>query len=154
MTEITTVVMSKDRRIKGRSKPLATHVNKTTHQPGGTVVLHTQTPSAFWEKYSLDVVGPLTKTEDGNNLMKGQTTESIAKAFVKNVILKYGIPQVLLSDQGLNLNGKLFQRICRLLKIEKIKTTAYHPQSNGSLQRYHKVLGKYLQHFISRNQLD
>jgi transposase InsO family protein len=36
--------------------------------------------------------------------------------------------------------SEVFKRICKLLKIEKIHTTAYHPESNGALERTHKTI--------------
>ena len=66
-----------------------------------------------------------------------QGTVTIAKAFVEEVILKFGIPQMILTDQGSNFMSEVFTNICKLLKIKKIKRTAYHPQSNGALERTH-----------------
>jgi hypothetical protein len=39
-----------------------------------------------------------------------------------------------------------------MLKIKKIKSTAYHPQSNGALERTHRVLVEYLCCFILEDQ--
>jgi hypothetical protein len=63
--------------------------------------------------------------------LKNQTAESVTEAFVKNIILIYGIPNEIVTDQGTNFMGDVFKRICKLFKIEKISTTAYHPESNG-----------------------
>jgi transposase InsO family protein len=71
---------------------------------------------------------------------------------VKEIILKFGIPQVLLTDQGANFLSELFTNVCKLLKIKKIKTTAYHPQSNGALERTHRVLIEYLRCYIAEDQ--
>ena len=35
--------------------------------------------------------------------------------------------------------------------IKKIRTTAFHPQSNGLLERSHHFLGKYLKHYVTKN---
>jgi transposase InsO family protein len=102
----------------------------------------------------LDVVGPLPVTESGmkyiltcqDNLSKyfiaaplqNQKTEEIANTFVKHIILVYGIPNEIVTDQGANFMSDVFKRISKLFKIEKICTTAYHPESNGALERTHK----------------
>jgi hypothetical protein len=44
--------------------------------------------------------------------------------------------------------------VCKLLKIKKLKTTAHHPQTNGALQRNHRVLVEYLRCYISEDQSD
>jgi hypothetical protein len=109
-----------------------------------------------WEIIYLDIVGPLPVTERGMkyilncqyNLSKyfiaipiqNQTAEEVTNAFVRNVILNYGIPAEVVTDQGSNFMSDVFKRICKLFKIEKICTTAYHPESNGALERTHKTL--------------
>ena len=42
--------------------------------------------------------------------------------------------------------------MCKLLRIKKIQTTAFHPQSNGSLERSHMVLTEYLRHYVCEDQ--
>ena len=56
------------------------------------------------------------------------------------VISHTGIPVELLSDQGSVFLGKVIKELCRLLNIKQIKTTAYHPQTNGILERWHSCL--------------
>ena len=51
-----------------------------------------------------------------------------------------GIPVELLTDQGAVFVGKVGSEICTLLNIKHITTTAYHPQSNGALERWHGCL--------------
>lgn len=41
------------------------------------------------------------------------------------------------------------KRMCKLLQIEKIQTSAYHPQSNGALERSHRTLAEYLRNFTN-----
>jgi hypothetical protein len=50
--------------------------------------------------------------------------------------------------------SKVFKRICNLFKIEKICTTAYHPESNGALERTHKTLTSYLRCFCDNKKDD
>ena len=45
-----------------------------------------------------------------------------------------------MSDQGTGLTSKVIQAMCSLLGIEKIRTTPYHPQSNGSAERVNQTL--------------
>ena len=49
-------------------------------------------------------------------------------------------PQHLMSDQGTEFCGKVIAAMCSLLGIEKIRTTPYHPQTNGSVERVHQML--------------
>lgn len=59
---------------------------------------------------------------------------------------------MILTDQGSNFLSEVFTNVCKLLKIKKIKCTAYHPQSNGALERTHRVLVEYLRCFILEDQ--
>jgi hypothetical protein len=111
--------------------------------------------TAPWQKLYLDVEGPLTTTEKcmknilicQDNLSKyliamsleNQTSEKVTQAFVKNIILIYGIPDDIVTDQGTNFMSDVFKHICKLFKIEKICTTAYHSKSNRALERAHKT---------------
>jgi hypothetical protein len=58
---------------------------------------------------------------------------------------------MILTDQGSNFMSEVFTKVCKLLKIKKIKCTAYHPQSNGALKRT-LVLVEYLRCFILEDQ--
>jgi IS30 family transposase len=128
----------------------------------------TTTPEVVWEKCALDIVGPLSQTLDGNKYVltfqdeiskytlaipiQQQEAATLAKAFVEEVVLKFGIPQKILTDQGSNFMSEVFINVCKLLKIKKTKCMAYHPQTNGALERTHRVLAEYLGSFILEDQ--
>ena len=57
-----------------------------------------------------------------------QKTERIARLLVEKVIPCFGVPEALLSDRGTNLLSHLMKDLCKMLGIEKLNTTAYHPQ--------------------------
>ena len=111
----------------------------------------------------MDLVGPLERCENENkyiltcqyNLSKcliattiqNQTVEEVSEALLNKVILIFGIPSSILTDQGTNLRWNIFKRLCKLLKIQKISTTAYQPESNGALERTHRTLVNYLRCF-------
>ncbi len=52
----------------------------------------------------------------------------------------FGVPEKLLSDRGTNLLSFLMRDVCQLLGITKINTTAYHPQTNGMVERFNRTL--------------
>jgi len=75
--------------------------------------------------------------------LQQETRRSVAKTskeFVTKIVLKHGIPEKILTDQGTNFLSEIFKNMCKLLKINKIQTTAYHPESNGALERSHRTL--------------
>jgi transposase InsO family protein len=52
----------------------------------------------------------------------------------------YGPPVSLLTDNGPQFTAKFFQAVCSELGIRKIFTTAYHPQTNGQVERYNRTI--------------
>ena len=81
-----------------------------------------------------------------------QDAETIENEFVQNIVLKFGAHAQILTDQGSNFLSDLFKNTCKLLKIKTIQTTAFHPESNGSLERSHRVLAEYLRHYVHEDQ--
>ena len=64
----------------------------------------------------------------------------MARVLYNNYFSVFGFPQHLMSDQGTEFCGKVITAMCSLLGIEKIRTTPYHPQTNGSAERVHQTL--------------
>ena len=81
-----------------------------------------------------------------------QYAETNAKEFGLNVVLKFGAPAQILTDQGSNFLSDLFKNMFKILRIRKIQTTAFHPESNGGLEKRHRVLAEYLRHYVRKDQ--
>ena len=77
---------------------------------------------------------------------KNHTARTMAQVLYNNYFSVFGFPQRLMSDQGTEFCGKVIAAMCSLLGIEKIRTTPYHPQTNGSAERVHQTL----QHMIGK----
>ena len=71
---------------------------------------------------------------------KNHTARTTARVLYNNYFSVFGFPQRLMSDQGTEFCGNVIAAMCSLLGIEKIRTTPYHPQSNGSAERVHQTL--------------
>ena len=54
---------------------------------------------------------------------------------MKDVISRFGVPHVLHSDHGANCEGSVMREVHRLLETKKTKTTAYHPQCDGMVEK-------------------
>ena len=65
-----------------------------------------------------------------------------------------GAPQILLTDQGKNFESKLIAELCDLLQIDKRRTTAYHPQCDGQVERFNRTLTTMLSMYVEKNQKD
>ena len=71
---------------------------------------------------------------------QNQTARTTARVLYNEYFSVFGFPQRLMSDQGTGFTSKVIAAMCSLLGIEKIRTTLYHPQSNGSAERVHQTL--------------
>lgn len=145
-------------------------VNKNLGQRNRAPMEITTTARRPFERCALDIVGPTTTTNRGNRYILTfqddltkfmaavpipvQDAETVAREFVQNIVLKFGTPDVILTDQGSHFLSELFARTCKLLRIKRTHTTAFCPQSNGRLEHGHRVLIEYLRHYVTEDQKD
>ena len=54
-------------------------------------------------------------------------------------------------DQGRNFESELIKQLCDLLQIEKTRTTPYHPQSDGLVERFNHTLIQMLSMYVNEN---
>ena len=69
-----------------------------------------------------------------------QMARTTTRVLYNEYFSMFGFPQKLMSDQGTRFTSKVITAMCSLFGIEKIRTTPYHPQSNGSAERVHQTL--------------
>ena len=72
--------------------------------------------------------------------IRNKTAISTARALVQEVILKHGLPHCILTDLGGEFQNELWQELCRLLGVTRLRTTAYCPSTNGKIERWHRSL--------------
>ena len=68
------------------------------------------------------------------------TAESVVDAFAHGWIQHFGIPATVTTDRGAQFTSDLFSQLTKTWGIKCITTTAYHPQSNGLVERFHRRL--------------
>ena len=145
-------------------------INKLTRKKTKLDMQITTTSTTPFEKIFLDIVGPLPLSINGNKYlltlqddlskyslaipMQTMDAETVSKNFVLHFISRFGMPNTLLTDQGTNFQSEFFKNLCKLLKIKKINSTIYHPETNGALERSHQTLKDFLKHFINDQQSD
>ena len=126
----------------------------------------TTTSKTSFNKIFLDIVGPLHDTESNNkyiitlqdDLSKysqaypvlNHTAETVAQVFVEQFICRFGSPNIIVTDQGTEFMSDLFKNVAKLFKIRKFNATAYHPQTNGALERSHQGLLDYIKHYTEQ----
>ena len=104
------------------------------------------------ERVAIDVMGPLPASARGNRYVivmadyftkwaeaiatPNQEAKTVADVFVRHFLTKFGVPRIIHTDQGRNFESRLFAETCKLLGIKKTRTTVYHPQSDGMVERF------------------
>lgn len=112
-----------------------------------------------FQRIALDFVGPLPLTESKNRFilvcvdyatkypiavaLKNQEAETVAEALM-GIFADVGFPNEILTDQGSNFMSELIQELCRLLKVSKLVSSPYHPQTNGLVEKFNGTLKKML----------
>lgn len=69
-----------------------------------------------------------------------QTTETITRLLVDNVVCRHGVPGEVLSDRGANMLSALMINLCQLLGMKKINMTSYHPQTDGLVENVNRTI--------------
>ncbi|XP_063962000.1 uncharacterized protein LOC135155757 [Lytechinus pictus] len=72
--------------------------------------------------------------------MPYQEAATVAQIFVEEFVCRYGVSLELHTDQGRNFEAALFQSVCEILGCSKTRTTAFHPQNNGMVERFNRTL--------------
>ena len=74
----------------------------------------------------------------------------LARLLADEVVPLFGVPEALLSDRGTNLLSHIMQDLCKMLGIQKLNTTAYHPQCDGMVERFNRTLKTILRKHAAR----
>lgn len=108
-----------------------------------------------FERLILDCVGPLPKSREGYQYILSfmcsatRFPEAVplrnlkAKTVIKELIKfcsYFGLPRVIQTDRGTNFTSKLFNQVVDDLAVKHVTSSAFHPQSQGALERFHQTL--------------
>ena len=74
------------------------------------------------------------------NVTLKQTTVVVACALWENFLVHYGWPEKILTDQGKSFENNLFRELCSLAKVNKLRTSPYHPDTNGQCEHFNVTL--------------
>uniref|UniRef100_A0A8C6VTB1 Gypsy retrotransposon integrase-like protein 1 n=1 Tax=Nothobranchius furzeri TaxID=105023 RepID=A0A8C6VTB1_NOTFU len=124
---------------------------------------------APFERLGMDIVGPLERSSTGYRFilvlcdygtrypeafpLKTVKAKNVANCLVQ-LFSRMGIPREILTDCGTNFMSKLLQQVYKLLGVKGIRTTPYHPQTDGLVERYNQTLKSMLRKFVSQTGKD
>ena len=142
---------------------------KSPQQPGRAPLV-SSCPGYPFERIALDIMGPLPTTESGQKYilvvgdyftkwteafpLPNQEAKTVAEKLVNEVISRFGARERIHTDQGRNFEAQLFKEMCNLFSIEKTRTTPYHPQSDGMVERMNRTIQDMLAKYVAEHQRD
>ncbi|EPB73772.1 integrase core domain protein [Ancylostoma ceylanicum] len=109
-----------------------------------------------WQRIHSDVIGPLPTTLDGNKFIivfidsfskfiiaepiADQKANTTAQIFMNRFVARFGLPEMLVTDQGSNYMSDTFRTLLRNLNIQHRTSTPYHHESNGQVERANRTI--------------
>ena len=105
---------------------------------------------------AVDLLGPFPQSPAGNSYilvaanyftkwseaypLPNMEAVTVAAALTNEMFFRFSPPEALHSDQGRQFDGHLIKEICRILQIRKSRTTPYHLQCDGLVERFNRTL--------------
>jgi len=135
-----------------------------------TPLIITDTPISAFDRVIVDTIGPLPKSENGNEYavtlicdltkylvaipVPNKNANTVAKAIFESFILKYGPMKTFITDMGTEYKNLIINDLCKYLKMENITSTAHHHQTVGTIERSHRTFNEYIRSYISVDKTD
>ncbi len=139
-----------------------------THAPRAPLV--TSEAGYPMERIAIDILSGLPTSRNGNTCivvvgeyfarwveafaLPDHKVEAVVQKLVDDVFCRFGLPEQIHTDQGPEFESDLLKELCRVLNIDKTRTTAYHPQSDGLVERVNRTLIGMLRGVVSDHQRD
>ncbi len=134
---------------------------RSKHKPRRAPIVERPVMTEPFESVAVDLVGPLPKGKGGCRFLltyvclasrwpeavplRSITAKAVAEG-LWGIFSRTSVPERMLSDQGSQFCGRVVRELCSLLGIEKLRTSPYHPETNGAVERMHGtfkgILGK------------
>ncbi len=118
---------------------------------------------APFERIGMDLIGPLERSARGHWFalvlvdyatrypeavaLRNISAKSVAEALF-SMISRVGIPKEILTDQGMAFMSRTIRELYELLGIKSIRTSVYHPQTDGLVERFNRTLKTMIQKFV------
>ena len=83
-----------------------------------------------------------------------QTAATVARLLVEEIVSRHGVPAEVLSDRGRTFLSGLMREVEELLGFHKTNTSAYHPQTDGLVERFNRTLTAMLAKTVEKGGKD
>nr|XP_061838109.1 protein NYNRIN-like [Nerophis lumbriciformis] len=125
--------------------------------------------STLFSRLAMDIVGPLPKSARGHRYIlvildyatrypeAVQLRTASAKAIAHELFMMFsrvGIADEILTDQGKCFMSQVLTMLYKWLKVKRIRTSVYHPQTDGLVERFNYTLKKMLKKLADEDGKD
>jgi transposase InsO family protein len=114
-------------------------------------------PEGVWQLLTMDFHGPITPTSKNGNkyiialtdvlskfvitkAVRDCTATTAARFVIEEVILKYGTPKCILTDNGTHFTATMMTELFKKIGVTHLYSTPYHPMTNGQVERYNATM--------------
>ena len=126
-------------------------------------------PERIWSELSVDFITGLAPSKDCTSIMvvtdrlsksiivvpmKETRAIDVAQTLLEHIFQRHGLPTAIVSDHGTQFVSMLWTEVCRLVKITRRLSMAFHPETDGAMERANQELETYLCIFTSFQQED
>jgi len=118
-----------------------------------------------WSRIAIDIVDPLpVSPKSGNRFIltsidlatdypeaipiKQHTAPEVANALTQ-IFSHFGFSEEILSDQGTEFMSELMQHFLFQFGITQVRSSPYHPETNGSFERFHRTLKSMIRSMVN-----
>ena len=124
----------------------------------------------LFEIVGIDTCGPYIESEGGSRYVivimdhfsgwpeayttTDKSAQTVANILLEEFIPRHSCPKLIISDRGTEFCNQLVDSLTTELNIQRIRTSPYHPQSNGKTERFNRVLNDIISKYVSPGQLD
>jgi hypothetical protein len=112
-----------------------------SHTAGPDSSSHTAGPDSWYEERAagLNSLDRSTRWLEAIPL-RDMSAAACADALIGGWVSRFGVPSLITSDRGTQFTSTIWEALCSKLGVKHTTTTAYHPQSNGLVERAHRQL--------------
>ena len=114
---------------------------------------HPQLTLQEFDKWDIDFVGPInppgkktrsryiiTITDYLTRWAKAKPVKDCSTVYFENILTRFGCPRILMSGQGTHFFTQTIKALTEKLQVFHQKSTPYHPQVNGTIEAFNKIL--------------